>query len=86
MAEAFATRTIAAIAEGAIRDDAGAEVPLSETAWALARMTDESLARLRVFLADLTHRAPLSGVAWSAHRMVIEALEADIGREVERRG
>lgn len=81
----FATRTVAAIGADAVRDEAR-PVPLDETAWALARLTDEGLARLSTFLLDLSLRAPLSGPAWAPITMAVEALQGDIRRELDRRG
>ena len=83
--DVFVTRTIAAIGADSVRDDVR-PVPLDETAWSLARLSDEALARLSTFLLDLSLRAPLSGPAWTPITMAIEALQSDIRRELDRRG
>lgn len=81
----FVSRTLSAIAEGSIRDDAPTNPELAETRWAVGRLSDESLERLAVFVNDLTRRAPLSSPLWMAHKMVLEALASDLTREGEAR-
>lgn len=82
----FASRTLSAIAEGAIRDEVPTHEPaLAETRWAVGRLSDESVERLEVFILDLTRRAPMSSPLWTAHRMVLEGLAADLKRETEAR-
>jgi hypothetical protein len=80
----FAARAIAALDQDAYRETAGDPVPLAETSWALSRLTPEAMNQLSTFLTDLSRRSPLAGPAWSAHRIVIEALEADIRRELAK--
>ena len=79
--DVFADRTLAAIGADSVRDDAR-PVPLDETAWSLARLSDDALARLSTFLLDLSLRAPLAGPAWTPITMVIQALQEDIRREL----
>jgi hypothetical protein len=58
---------------------------MTETAWAVGRLSEVGCERLSQFLLDLTKRAPFDSPAWSAHRMVLEALEADIERDLKGR-
>jgi hypothetical protein len=85
--KAFARTTLASIGEDQFRDDAPSDNPahLSETEWAIDRLSDEGLERLSTFLLDLTRRAPLSGPVFSAQRIVIESLDSDVRREIDRR-
>lgn len=84
--EKWARDAIGAIAERAVRTDASPTSPtLDETSWAVGRLSDEGIERLSTFLHDLTRRAPFTSTIWDAHRLVLEALDGDLRRELEKR-
>lgn len=83
----FVERTLVEIEQAALRtdDETATDAKLDETSWAVGRLSTEGLVRVGTFLSDLAQRAPLASPTFVGHRTVIEALESDIRRELERR-
>lgn len=84
--DGFATRTLAAIGRDAYLDQPADGVVLQELPWVVSRLTPEALDRLALFFHDMSERPPMTGPAWYAHREFLEAIAADLSREVARRG
>lgn len=82
----FAARTLAAIGQQAYLDEPVSGVELVELPWVASRLTTEALERLQLFFHDMSERPPMTGPAWYAHREFLEALGADLRREIARRG
>ena len=82
----LADRTVAAIAENAVRTPTGDYAPLHHAALALDTTSDEGLERVWTWLDSMCRQYPLSGSPlFEPHRILIEAIRDDIGAEMARR-